>query len=142
RAWDGLVQVVDGALQLMQSISQGMGTVVIGVFNWLIGEANKILADLNTIKLPDFLGGKQLFDFGQLSKLSYLEPVQLTNSASRDSGVGSYRVSETSGRASGGGTVTVNNYNQINAENLAQVARLEQVLNGQRQSLRMGYAGR
>lgn len=142
RAWDGLVQVVDGALQLMQSISQGMGNVVIGVFNWLIGEANKILADLNTIKLPDFLGGKQLFDFGQLSKLSYLEPVQLTNSASRDSGVGSYRVSETSGRASGGGTVTVNNYNQINAENLAQVARLEQVLNGQRQSLRMGYAGR
>ena len=37
--------------------------------------------------------------------------------------------------------MTINNYNSINADNLAQVARMEQTLNGQRQSIRAGYAG-
>ena len=102
---------------------------------------------------------------GEVGKIGYIDTSNLANSlfGAKKASAGAGRVLNTSARERAaaraqeleerraaasqraklteGQSMTINNYNSINADNLAQVARMEQTLNGQRQSIRAGYAG-
>lgn len=166
RAWSGVVKIFGGLFKGLVSIALAPINMIIGMLNWLIDGLNALLQLLNKIKLPDFLGGGQLFNFGEISKINYLSAEKITgdlgkvlaDSPASSSGASSparrraeqaasdrdaaRQAAAERARLQQGQTVQVNNYNSINADNLTQVARMERVLNGQRQSMRMGYVGR
>lgn len=165
RAWKGVSKIFEGVFGGLAAIAAAPINMVIGVINWLIDGLNAFFKWLNSIKLPDFLGGGSLFNLGEVEKLNYIDTSNLAdslfgakkasasadrviNTAARDRLAQKAREREERKAAASqraklmeGQPMTINNYNSINADNLAQVARMEQTLNGQRQSIRAGYAG-
>lgn len=165
RAWRGVSEIFEGVFEGLAAIAAAPINMVIGVINWLIDGLNTFFKWLNSIKLPDFLGGGNLFNLGEVGKIGYIDTSNLADSlfGAKKASAGVGRVLNTSARERAaaraqeleerraaasqraklteGQSMTINNYNSINADNLAQVARMEQMLNGQRQSIRAGYAG-
>ena len=143
RVLDGMVSLFKGAFELVLTVVLAPINAIIAAINFLIDMLNSFLQWLNSFRLPDFLGGGQIFNFGEVDKLGYLNAKEITNklgSAFSGSSTTQYeKAIENS--VKGNRSVTVNNYNSINADNLAQVARMEKTLNGQRATMRMGYAG-